>query len=83
MATSTSSLLKFARTGGVGERLVRGFVIGVGIGLFMAIVLCCWILRMRLTRMQQQMDHGERRERNPDSWAYAAPEIMLQFQYYG
>lgn len=75
MATSTSTSSPkptsnshgfgdIAEGGNSGERILRGFFIGIAIGIIMSFVLCCWLpclRKSRRTRLERRNDNIRRR----------------------
>ncbi|KAL7917281.1 hypothetical protein ACQKWADRAFT_307191 [Trichoderma austrokoningii] len=74
MATSTSTSsptptgkshgFSISEGGNSGERILRGFFIGMAIGVFLSVVLCCWLPCLRRgqrTRLQRRNDNIRRR----------------------
>lgn len=74
MATSSTSsptptsksqaVVGIAEGGSSGERILRGFFIGMALGIVLSFVLCCWLpclRKSRRTRLQRRNDNIRRR----------------------
>lgn len=56
--------MQVAEDGTSGDKLLRGFLIGVAIGVLVSFVLCCWLpcfRKARRTRLQRRNDNIRRR----------------------
>ncbi|EGR50364.1 uncharacterized protein TRIREDRAFT_105408 [Trichoderma reesei QM6a] len=82
-ATSSSSstdngagFMQVAEDGTSGDKLLRGFLVGMAIGILVSLVMCCWLpclRRARRTRLQRRNDNIRRRRLvvlEDEAWAY-------------
>ncbi|OTA01698.1 hypothetical protein A9Z42_0020110 [Trichoderma parareesei] len=69
-STSSSStdngagFMQVAEDGTSGDKLLRGFLVGMAIGILVSLVMCCWLpclRRARRTRLQRRNDNIRRR----------------------
>ncbi|KKP06344.1 hypothetical protein THAR02_01589 [Trichoderma harzianum] len=66
-SSSTSDaggFLHIASDGNSGDKILRGFLIGMGIGIILSFVLCCWLpccRKQRRSRLQRRNDNIRRR----------------------
>lgn len=63
-SSKSNGFADIAEGGNSGERILRGFFIGMAIGIIMSFVLCCWLpclRRSRRTRLQRRNDNIRRR----------------------
>ncbi|KAK1241840.1 hypothetical protein MKX07_007663 [Trichoderma sp. CBMAI-0711] len=59
-----AGFMQVAEDGTSGDKLLRGFLVGMAIGILVSLVMCCWLpclRRARRTRLQRRNDNIRRR----------------------